>query len=287
MADALPRLSIVNLIRRSFRIYRQRAKFFMSISIIGPVLAAAYPLLDWIHRTDGGVRQQPIPGWLPTIIGTLVATTLLLFGLMLSSAMAVRSVADTENRVQTSPPQQLIGIRISAVAGILFSVLMWLLVPGILFAIAGAGALAAAAALGFNSPAVAGAIGIAVAGGGLLGIIVSSIGIYARSAVAIQSCILERVGCVAAMKRSAVLTANDRGRVSAFYSGFMILSCAIVLGQFILLHRADGLVTCIVETLAALLAGAVTAPFWTIGMALIYFDECEQGSTRACQDAAT
>ncbi len=282
MTDALPRLSIFNLIGRSFRIYRQRAMFFIAISIMGPVLAAVYPLLFWIYRTDAGTRQQPIPSWLPTIIGTLVATTLMLLGSMLSSAMVVRSVADMKNFPQTSPPQQRPPIRIWSVAGIVFSVLMRLLVPGILFAIAGAGVLAVAAALGFNSPAVAGAIGFAVVGGWLLGIIVSSIRIYTRYAVAIQSCILERVGSRAAMKRSAVLTNDDRGRVSALYSAFMILSCAIVLGQFILLPRTDEIVTCIAEAFAAILAGAVAAPFWTIGIALIYCDESEQeGATTA------
>jgi hypothetical protein len=276
MADALPRLSIFNLIRRSFRIYRQRAMFFIGISIMGPVLAAVYPLLFWIYRTDAGTRQQLIPSWLPTIIGTVVATTLMLLGSMLSSAMVVRSVADMKDFPQTSPPQQQTPIRIWSVAGIVFSVLMRLLVPGILFAIAGAGVLAVAAALGFNSPAVAGATGFAVAGGWLLGIILSSIRIYARYAVAIQSCILERVGRRAAMKRSEVLTTDDRGRVSALYSAFMIVSCAIVLGQFMLLPRADEIAKCIVEAFAAILAGAVAAPFWTIGIALIYCDESEQ-----------
>jgi len=88
-------------------------------------------------------------------------------------------------------------------------------------------------------------------------------------------------GSRAAMKRSALLTTGDRDRVSALYSAFMILSCAIVLGQFMLLPRTDGIATWIVEAVAALLAGALMAPFWTIGMALIYCDESEQARATA------
>jgi len=273
MADALQRQSILNLIRTTFRIYRKRAGFFIAISIVGPLLAAVYPLFFWLYRTDGGTRQQPIPSWLATFIGMLVATTLMLLGSMVSSAMVVRSVAEMKSFTQTSPPQERIQIPIWSVAGIVFSVLMRMLVAGVLFAIAGAGVLAIAAALGFNSPAVAGAIGFVVAGGWLLGIIVSSVRIDARYAVAIHSCVVERLSRRAAMKRSAHLTTGDRNRVSALYTAFMVLSCAIVLTQFILLPRTDGLAAWIVEAIAALLAGALAAPFWTIGMALIYWDE--------------
>lgn len=276
MADAFSRLSIIKLIRRTFQIYRQHPRFFIGSSITGPLLAAVSSLLLWLYCTDGVTRQQRILGWLPTVFGTLVGTTLMLLGAMLSSAVVARSVADWKSPAETSLRQQQPQLRIWPVVGVAFSVLMRMLFAGVLFAIVGAGVLAAAAALGFNSPSVAGAIGFAVVGGWLLGIILSSIHIYARYAVAIQSCILERVGRQAAMKRSTLLTAGDRGRVSALYSAFMILSCAIVLGQLMLMLRTDGMAACVVETAASILAGVVIAPFWTIGMALIYCDESEQ-----------
>jgi len=276
MADALPRLSIIDLICTTYRIYRMRLKFFIGVSIIGPLLAAVYPFLFWLYRTDGGTRQQPALSWLPTIVGTLVATALMLLGSMVSSALVVRSVADIKNCAQTLPPQQQPQTRIWSVAGIVFSVLMQMLVAGVLFAIVGAGVLGVAAALRFNSPVVAGAIGFAVAGGWLLGIILSSISIYARNAVAMQSCVLERIGRRAAMKRSALLTTGDRDRVSNLYCAFMIFSCAIVLGEFMLLPRTNGIAMWIVEAATVLVAGALVAPFWTIGMVLIYCEEREQ-----------
>lgn len=278
MADAPPRLSLLNLLRATFRIYRQRAKFFIGISSIGPLLAATYPLLFWIYYTDGGTRQQPALSWLPTLLGTLIATTLMLLGLMLSSAIVIRPVANIEDSSHTSPQQRL-PIRTWSVVGIVLSVLMRMLAAAILIAIAGAGVLAAAAALGFNSPAVAGANGFAVAGGWVLGIIVSSEVIYARYAVAIQSCVLERIGRRAAMKRSAHLTRGDRARISNLYSAFMILSCTIVLVQFMLMPRTDGIAAWIAETVAALLAAALAAPFCTIGMALIHCQERDRAST--------
>lgn len=275
MADALSCPSIITLIRRTFQIYRQHPKFFIGSSITGPLLAAVYPLLFWLCCAYGVTRQERIRGWLPTVFGTLVGTTLMLLGSMLSSAVVARSVVDMKNPAETTLRQQQPQLRIWPVVEIVFSVLMRMLVAGVLFAIVGTGVLATAAALGFNSPSVAGAIGFAVAGGWLLGIILSSIHIYARYAVAIQSCILERVGRQAAMKRSTLLTAGDRGRVSALYSAFMILSCAIVLGQLMLMLRTDGIAGCVVETAASILAGVVMAPFWTIGMVLIYCDESE------------
>ncbi|HUO59412.1 MAG TPA: hypothetical protein VMU24_02015 [Candidatus Acidoferrales bacterium] len=276
MVDAVPRLSIRNLLVKTFFIYQQRLSYFVGLSLIGPLVATASPLLLWLYHTNGGIHREPPLSWLPLTLGTLLATTLMLLGAMVSSAAVAQSLAASEKLVEALLVQSWVRTRFWSVLGIICSVLLRMLGAGAIFMLMGMAVLAGAAALGFNSQRVAGAIGYSVAFGWLLATILSGIRIYSRDCVAIQSCVIEDIGRKAALNRSAFLTTGNRGRVALLYSAFMVLSCAIVLGQLLLMSRGYGTLMWVLETGIALVAGALTTPFWTIGTALIYFEERKQ-----------
>ena len=102
--------------------------------------------------------------------------------------------------------------------------------------------------------------------------------IFARYALAIQTCIVENLGPVASLQRSNQLTKGSRWRAVAIYGLFLIL--AMILGGGLggvagalgtLLHNK--IAAAVLIYAAGFVAGSLTGPLATIGLSLLYYDE--------------
>jgi hypothetical protein len=136
-------------------------------------------------------------------------------------------------------------------------------------------ALAIAAALGYNSRVEAGIIGYVCGGISLISAIFASIWICARYAVAVQACVVEEIGSRLALRRSTLLTAGDRGRVTVVHFVFLMLFLAadFIFGAPTLLLPGNGAAFRISGAVAGFIAVALTCPVATIGMSLVYYEE--------------
>jgi hypothetical protein len=175
-----------------------------------------------------------------------------------------------------------LGKRLWQIIGIVLSVFIRAFPAGVLFIGAGVMALAMAAALGYNSRVEAGTIGYVCGGISLIAAIFASIWICARYAVAVQACVVENIGSRLALKRSTLLTAGDRGRVTIVHFAFLILVLAadFIFGAPTLLLPGHGAVFRISGAVTGFIAVAVTSPVATIGMSLVYYDECARKEGR-------
>jgi hypothetical protein len=269
-------MSALELLSRTFSLYCQNFVQFAGLSIVGAVTIFAYRL-----RYGGGtadfVRLRSSSTAAPAMLGALVGIVIALAGAAISSAATVEAAAEVSRggRVRVAEGYRKLGTRLWRVLGVVALVFLRVFPVGLLFIGAGLAALATAATLGYNSPVEAGRIGYVCGGASLASALFASVWIGARYAVAVQVCVVESLGSRLALKRSKLLTAEDRSLVMMVHFGFLILFLAVdfILGAPTLLLSSHGAAYRISGAVAGFIAMALTTPVATIGMALVYFDE--------------
>lgn len=281
MAEPLRPLSTLDLLHKTFSLYRHHFKLFVGVSLIGPVGLFAYRLF-FVSGALLPPRSLSTASIVSMVVGIAVAVTIMLAGLSLSSAAAVKAVdAIVEGReTSVSEAYRAFKGRFWRIIGIVASMFCRAFLGGVLFIAVGVIALALAAALGYNSRMEAGAIGYACGGIAVLAAFLASIGIYVRYAVAVQACVMEDISRERALRRSAFLTLGKRGRVVLVYGAFvsLFLIMDFVLGTPTLLLRRHPIAFRMFCAVAGFVAAALTAPVATIGMSVVYFDERTRGS---------
>jgi len=114
--------------------------------------------------------------------------------------------------------------------------------------------------------------------GTILMVFVCAVIVWVRYALAIACCVVEDLGVIKSIKRSAALSKGSRFRIFLIYTVFLLL--AVVVGAA-LGGLAGGFgvlipyipARLILVYLASFVAGALTGPLATIGIALVYYDE--------------
>lgn len=275
MDDPLRPISTLELLDRTLGLYGQNFVKFAGLSLVGPVATFAYRL-----RYDGGtvalvhLHSSTAP---PAVLGVLAGIVIALAGASISSAATVEAAAAVSrgSKVRVAEGYSALRKRLWQIIGIVLSVFIRACPGGVLFIGAGVLALAMAAALGYNSRVEAGTIGYVCGGISLISAIFASIWICARYAVAVQACVVEDIGSRLALKRSAFLTAGDRGRVTIVHFAFLIIVLAadFIFGVPTLLLPSHGIAFRISGAVAGFIAVALTSPVVTIGMSLVYYDE--------------
>jgi hypothetical protein len=275
MDDRLYPLSTRELLDRTLSLYCRNFLKFAGLSITGAVATFAYRLC----YGGGTVALVPLHSSTAAqaVLGVLVGMVIVLAGASISSAATVEAAADVSrgSKVRVADGYRALRKRLWQILGIVLSVFIRAFPAGVLFIGAGVMALAAAAALGYNSRVEAGVIGYVCGGISLIAAIFASIWICARYAVAVQACVVEDIGSRLALKRSTLLTAGDRGRVTTVHFAFLILVLAadFILGAPTLWLPSDGAAYRISGAVAGFIAVALTSPVATIGMSLVYYDE--------------
>ena len=119
---------------------------------------------------------------------------------------------------------------------------------------------------------------VAVGFGSFLIVGISAIVVWTRYALAIACCVVEDLGVVKSIRRSASLSQGSRFRIFLIYIVFVIL--AVILGAVLggIAGAAGTLfsnvaVRLILVYLASFIASLLTGPLATIGIALVYYDE--------------
>ncbi|MGD0096832.1 MAG: hypothetical protein ABSB60_10065 [Terracidiphilus sp.] len=213
----------------------------------------------------------------PAVLAAGVGIVIVMTCAAVSSAATVQAVATAScgKKVHVAGGYRSLARRLWKTIGIVLSVLMRACCASLLCFGVGAIGLAVAAALGFNSRVEAGIIGYACGGFSLLSAAFATLWICARYAVAVQACVVESVGCRLALKRSAFLTAGDRGRIVTVHCVllFLVLAADFVFGLPTLLLPGQGGAFRIAAAAAAFFALALISPLMTICMSLIYYDE--------------
>lgn len=275
MGDPLRPISTLELFERTFRLYRRNFIKFAGLSIVGPLATCAYRL-RYLGGTIALMRVDSSTD-APAVLGILVGIVIALAGASISSAAAVQAAAaaDRGSKMRVAEGYRALGKHIWQIIRIVLSVFIRAFPVGLIFIGLGVMALATAAALGYNSPAEAGAIGYVCGGIALASAISASIWMCARYAVAVQACVVEDIGRRLALKRSRFLTAGDRGRVTMVHLAFLILVLAadFIFSAPTLLLPSDGAAFRISGAVAGFIAVAVTSPVATIGMSLVYYGE--------------
>jgi len=277
MDDHLRPLSTRELLGRIFSLYRHHGKLFVVVSIIGTAATVIFRLFDLartVAATHSDLKSATISMVFQIAIGIAI---MMLAGLPLSSAAATRAVAAVSvgREIRASEAYSAFSGRAWRIAGIVASIFIRAFLAAVLFILLGMVALALAATLGYNSRVEAGTIGFVCGSIAFSAALVAASAIYVRHAVAIQACVEEDVSWKLALTRSAFLTQGDRVRVASLYTLFILLSFILSFALEIptLLLRYHPVAFQLSGTLASFIAFALTAPVWTVGISLLYFDE--------------
>jgi hypothetical protein len=281
MTEPLRPMSTGELLDRTFALYRKNFILFLGIAALGPAAYLAFQLLTiGSAALPGAARQNSGAAFASLGIGFVVGMLVMLAGQAISQAATVRAVAAVHlgREITIGGAYKALRGRLWRVLGVFVLVMLLVglgaavimvvaVIVGTLAAVGGAQAGTAGKILG-----VVGVLAAAVAGG------ILAIAIYVRYSLAIQSCVVEDLGVIASLKRSAVLSKGARTRVLAIILVFGVLSGVIglVLGALaggvgVLLHNP--IIAMIVIYLASFVSGSLTGPLATIGLSLLYYDE--------------
>jgi hypothetical protein len=281
MPEVLRPMSTGELLDRTFALYRKNFKLFVGIATVGP---AAYLLFQLL--LVGSVGLSAATGRAGAFagasfgIGMLAGVLIMLAGTAIAHAATVKAVAAVHLGLPIT-----IGGAYKSLKGKLWRILGVFLVV-ILLVFVGAVIIVIVASI-LGSLAVIGGAQAGRAGTvlGILGAIVAAvigamlaITIYVRYALAVPACVVEDTGVLASLKRSAFLSKGSRSRILAVYSVFFILALVVALALgglvgLISILIPNVITKLILNSLAGFVAGSLTGPLATIGIALVYYDE--------------
>jgi hypothetical protein len=279
MTEPLRPLTTGQVLDHTFALYRKNFFLFVGIACIGP---AAYLIFQLFTVGSAGAPFGPLAAAMGAAFGfgIIAGLIVLLLGMAIAQAATVRAVAAVYlgRKISIVGSYRALGGRVLRVLGV-FAMVM--LISGVAAGviIVAAVAVGALAVVGGAKAGTAGTIigalvgiGAAVVGG------IVALAIYIRYSLAVQACVVEDLGVIASLKRSAVLSKGSRSRILTIYFVFGILSYIVAIGLTAiaaaggaLLHNA--ILSLVLIYVATFIAGALTGPLATIGVSLLYYDE--------------
>jgi hypothetical protein len=283
MAEMLRPMSTGELMDRTLVLYRKHFQLFIGIASLGPATYLLFQLLtigSASLRTGSPNRVGVLPG-AAVGFGFIAGFFIMLAGMAISHAATVKAVAAVHlgREIKIGEAYRSLKGRFWRVMGVFFCIA---LLAGLVVFGAGVTIVILALVIRTMSGADAGQGGqvfAAIIGFGTFLIIgITAIVVWTRYALAIACCVVEDLGVVKSIRRSAALSKGSRFRIFLIYIVFVILTVIFgaVLGG---LAGAAGSLTSNVTVrliliyLAGFIAGALTGPLATIGIALVYYDE--------------
>jgi|HubBroStandDraft_6_1064221.scaffolds.fasta_scaffold00090_24 hypothetical protein len=281
MTEPLRPMSTGQLLDRSFALYRTNLILFIGIATVGP---AAYLLFQLLTVGSAAVpfagSRGAAAAGVSFGVGVLAGLGLMMAGMAISQAATVKAVAAVHlgRKISIAGAYRALSGRILRVLGVFLLVaLISGAAAGVI--IAASVVIGTAAVLGGAKAGTAGTVlgvimgfGAALAGG------IVAVAIYIRYSLAVQACVVEDLGVVASLKRSAVLSKGSRSRILTVYFVFGVLSFIVSIGLGAIAGGAGSLLhnrilAMILVYVATFIAGALTGPLATIGVSLLYYDE--------------
>jgi hypothetical protein len=287
MAEILRPMSTGELMDCTLRLYKKNFKLFVGIASFGPATYLVFQLLTIRSASlpaGNATRVDPFSS-LSTGFGFLVGFLIMLGGMAIAHAATVRAVA----AVHLGLPIKILDAY-KSLKGRIWRVLGVFTCMGLLAAFAAVVAIVLIVILMLVVRTLFVGTGETVAGreaailGAFFGfgvavvVFVFALIVWVRYALAIACCVVEDLGVVRSIKRSAALSRGSRFRIFLIYTVFLILAAVVgaafgglaggvgtlipyVPARFILLY------------VAGFIAGLLTGPLATIGIALAYYDE--------------
>jgi hypothetical protein len=283
MAEVLRPMSTGELMDRTLVLYKRNFKLFVGIASLGP---ATYLLFQLLTIGSASVQAQSPNTVNPFSaaslgVGFLVGFVIMLAGMAISQGATVRAVAAVHlgqpigimesYRALKGKLWRIIGVFVCmcllAFVAVFVAALSIIIVIVMLRTVAvvgaGRGGQMFAFLLGFGS---------------VLVVLIAAMVVWVRYALAIACCVVEDLGVVKSIKRSALLSKGSRLRVFLIYLVFVLF--AGVLGAIVgaIAGGVGSLIPNPVLRLvpvyvAGFVAGVLTGPLATIGIALVYYDE--------------
>lgn len=284
MAEILRPLSTGELMDRTLVLYKRNFKLFVGIASLGPATYLLFQLLtigSAAVRAGASNRVNPFSA-ASLGFGFLAGFLVMLAGMAISHGATVRAVAAVHlgfpiklaeaYRSLKGKIWRIIGVFVCM--GLLALAVMTVAVLVVTVTIVAIRWLIIGNS---NSPqmAIFAAFMVFVP---ILVVGISAMVIWVRYALAIACCVVEDLGVVKSIKRSAMLSKGSRFRIFLIYLVFVLL--AVLLGAALggLAGGTGALISnvtvrLILVYLASFIAGVLTGPLATIGIALVYYDE--------------
>jgi hypothetical protein len=283
MAEILRPMSTGELMDRTLVLYRKNFLLFVGIASVGPATYLLFQLLTiGSASVQAGAPNRVNPFSAASLgFGFLAGFFIMLAGMAIAHGATVRAVAAVHlgfpikivdaYRSLKGKFWRIIGVfvcmgllaTLAVVGGTLLILILMLVVRTLSLVEPGRLGQAFAMIVGFGTILIIG---------------ISAMVVWVRYALAVACCVVEDLGVVKSIKRSAMLSKGSRFRIFLIYFVFVILSLLLGAALGALAGGVGTLITnntarLVLIYLASFIAGVLTGPLATIGIALVYYDE--------------
>jgi hypothetical protein len=286
MAEVLRPMSTGELMDRTFSLYKRNFKLFVGIATVGPATYLLFQLLTVGSAAVPAATGRRAGGFAGASfgIGMLAGVVIMLAGMAIAHAATVKAVA----AVHLGLPITIGGAykslkgKLWRILGVFLCMILLAALAALVASIAIVIVTAIFAALGLVGGAQAGrasAIVTFIIGFSTIVIVgVFTALVWVRYALAIAACAVENLGVINSLKRSSALSKGSRFRVFVVYVVLVLLAALVGAALGGLAGAASMLIPNMVARLivvyvASFVAGSLTGPLATIGIALVYYDE--------------
>ena len=285
MVEVLRPMSTGELMDRTLVLYKKHFRLFVGIASLGPATYLLFQLLTIGSASlkGGGSNRLGFLSAVSVGVGVVGGFLIMLGGMAISHAATVKAVA----AVHLGRPIG-IGEAYRSLKGRFWRVLGVFVCIALLAGLVVLGGFLMVGVVGlilrtlFTLDAGGGQVGqifAAIIGFGVFVVIgILAIVVWTRYALSIACCVVEDLGVIKSIRRSAALSKGSRFRIFLIYIVFVIL--AVIFGAVLggLAGAAGSLtasvpVRLILVYVASFIAGSLTGPLATIGIALVYYDE--------------
>jgi hypothetical protein len=283
LAEILRPMSTGELMDRALVLYKKNFKLFVGIASLGPATSLIFQLLTITSASvRAGTPTQINPFSAASLsVGFTAGLLIMMAGMAIAHAATVRAVAAVHLGfpIKIWEAYKALKGRLWRVIGV-FVCMLLLAALAVLVAILFV--MAVILMLRFlmigYSRRYAQLFALVFGFGTILTIGISALVVWVRYALAIACCVVEDLGVVKSIKRSAALSKGSRFRIFLIYGVFVIL--AIISGAALagLAGSAGFLIPnptmlLVLQYLGSFMAGVLTGPLAIIGIALVYYDE--------------
>jgi hypothetical protein len=286
MAEILRPMSTGELMDRTVVLYKRNFKLFVGIASLGPATYLVFQLLTvGSASVRAGTPNRINPFSTASMgFGFLAGFFIMLAGMAIAHGATVRAVAAVHLGLPIRIVEAYKGLkgRIWRVLGVFVSMGLLAMSTAFVAVLLVAIMIVAIRALFINGrspagPAVA-VLAMFMVFVPLLVIGICAMIVWVRYALAIACCVVEDLGVVKSLKRSAALSKGSRFRIFLIYIVFLILAVVVGAALGALAGAAGPLIPniparLVLIYLAGFIAGVLTGPLATIGIALVYYDE--------------
>jgi len=283
MAEILRPMSTGELMDRTLVLYKKNFRLFVGIASIGPATYLLFQLLTiGSASVQAGAPNRVNPFSAASLgFGFVAGFFIMLAGMAIAHGATVRAVAAVHLGFPTTIVEAYRSMK-----GKIWRVIGVFVCMGMLAILAALGGallvmilILVLRTISSVEPGRAGQIFAVLVGFGTVLIIgISAMVVWIRYALAIACCVVEDLGVIKSIKRSAALSKGSRFRIFLIYAVFVIIA-ALLGGALGALAGGFGTLIpnltarLILIYLASFIAGALTGPLATIGIALVYYDE--------------